>query len=62
LATDTTASRLITHLESLISDKRLDEERLAVTVADLINAVSLLQSEIRALEQRVSELEGARTS
>jgi ubiquinone biosynthesis protein UbiJ len=48
------------HLEARVSDKTLDQNTLAVAVADLINVVSMLEKEVRRLDERLDRLERER--
>jgi hypothetical protein len=52
--------QLIDHLEARVSDKVLDQDTLAVAVADLINVVSLLEKEVKLLDERLDRIERER--
>ncbi|MCW2687822.1 MAG: hypothetical protein JWR37_2712 [Mycobacterium sp.] len=48
--------QLLDHLEARISDRDLDQDALAVVVGDLINAVSVLETQVSQLSDRVGSL------
>jgi hypothetical protein len=52
--------QLLDHLEARISDRVLDQDALAVVVADLINATSLLENQVRQLSDRLDRMEPER--
>jgi hypothetical protein len=54
--------QLLDHLEARISDRVLDQDALAVVVADLINATSLLENQVRQLSDRLDQMEPERQS
>jgi hypothetical protein len=49
--------RLVDHLSSMITDETPDEDVLRVAITNLINAVNLLESEIRLLYERLGRIE-----
>ena len=52
--------QLVDHLEARISDRVLDQDALAVVVADLINVASLLENQVRQLSERMDRMEPER--
>ncbi|MCW2652424.1 MAG: hypothetical protein QOE41_351 [Mycobacterium sp.] len=53
----TNLRQLVDHLEARISDRVLDQDTLAVAVADLVNVVSLLEKQITQLSERLDRID-----